>query len=88
MSGIYRKRIGSNLFVRMVFIFSVIAIITIVTLSRCRPPEWELFDLEKDPYEVNNVYSHPDYADTVRQLKQKLARLQREVLDEPVEQID
>lgn len=33
ISGIYRRRIGSNLFVRMVLIFSVIAIITIVTLS-------------------------------------------------------
>lgn len=61
---------------------------TIGSKDEKRPPEWELFDLEKDPFEMNNVYSHPDYADTVRQLKQELAQLQREVLDEPVEQID
>lgn len=52
-----------------------------------RPPEWELFDLEKDPYELNNVYSDPAYADAVKELKAELRRLQREVLDEPVHEI-
>lgn len=52
-----------------------------------RPPEWELFDLEKDPYELRNVYSDPDYQEQVRQLKQELRQEQLAVLDEPVEEI-
>ncbi len=36
---------------------------------------WELFDLAQDPHEVNNVYEHPAYADTVEQLKAELKRL-------------
>lgn len=39
------------------------------------PPEWELFDLEKDPYELNNVYNDPAYAEEVRRLKEELHRL-------------
>lgn len=34
--------------------------------------EWELFDVENDPQEVNNVYDDPNYAATVLELKQKL----------------
>jgi len=45
-------------------------------------PEWELFDLEKDPYELHSVYHDPAYADTVGELKQKLHGLQEEVGDE------
>ena len=44
-------------------------------------PEWELFDLEKDPYELNNVYHDPAYAEIVRELKAELHRLQEEVGD-------
>jgi arylsulfatase A-like enzyme len=44
-------------------------------------PEWELFDLEKDPRELNNVVSHPAYAGVVRELKDELHRLQAEVGD-------
>ncbi|WP_274362550.1 sulfatase family protein [Paenibacillus thermotolerans] len=58
------------------------------SLDERRPPEWELFDLRKDPYEMKNVYADPSYADIISQLKQELAELQRKVLDEPVEQID
>jgi arylsulfatase A-like enzyme len=47
-----------------------------------REPEWELFDLEKDPQELNNVYADPEYADVVAELKEELHRLQREVGDE------
>jgi arylsulfatase A-like enzyme len=46
-------------------------------------PEWELFDLEKDPYELNSVYNNPEYADIVKDLKKELARLQKEVGDKP-----
>ena len=47
-----------------------------------KEPEWELFDLEKDPYELNSVYDDPAYADTVRELKDELHRLQAKVGDE------
>ncbi|MEE2659538.1 MAG: sulfatase [Candidatus Latescibacterota bacterium] len=45
-------------------------------------PEWELFDLEKDPYELKSVYDDPMYADLVPVLKDELHRLQDEVRDE------
>jgi arylsulfatase A-like enzyme len=45
-------------------------------------PEWELFDLQQDPYELNSVYDDPQYADVVRDLKDELHRLQAEVGDE------
>ncbi len=45
-------------------------------------PEWELFDLEKDPQEMNNVVNDPEYADVVKELKDELHRLQEEVGDE------
>ena len=45
------------------------------------PPEWELFDLEKDPYELNSVYADPAYQEVAVDLKNELARLQREVGD-------
>jgi len=37
---------------------------------------WELFDLQKDPNEMNNVYANPEYADIVIDLKKELKRLQ------------
>ena len=45
------------------------------------PPEWELFDLEKDPGEMNNVYDDPAYADTVKELKTELRRLKEQLED-------
>jgi len=47
-----------------------------------KEPEWELFDLEKDPYELNSVYNDPEYADIVCELKDELYRLQAKVQDE------
>jgi arylsulfatase A-like enzyme len=41
--------------------------------------DWELLDREKDPLEVKNFYNDPAYADTVRELRAELARLQSEV---------
>ncbi len=49
-------------------------------------PEWELFDLEKDPYEINNVYNDPAYADIIPTLKDELHELQRAVGDTPMEE--
>ncbi len=45
-------------------------------------PEWELFDLDKDPREMQNVIADPAYAGTVAELKRDLHRLQAEVGDE------
>ena len=45
-------------------------------------PEWELFDLETDPYEMNNIVDDPKYADIVIELKAELHRLQADLQDE------
>lgn len=47
--------------------------------------EWELYDLERDPHELRNEYSNPEYAPTVAQLKQTLQNLRDkyEVVDIP-----
>ncbi len=47
-------------------------------------PEWELFDLKKDPREMKNVYADPAYAAVVKTLKAELGRLQKQYGDEPV----
>ncbi len=39
---------------------------------------WELYDLKKDPLEVNNVYENTAYRKTVRKLHRELERLRRE----------
>jgi arylsulfatase A-like enzyme len=44
--------------------------------------QWELFDLEKDPHEMKNVYNDPAYAETRKQLKEELVRLKKELKDE------
>jgi len=46
------------------------------------PPEWELFDLKKDPLEMNNVYDNPAYACVIRKLKAELVRLRRKLGDD------
>lgn len=53
------------------------------TLDTKEPPEWELFDMEKDPCELNNVYGVPAYADIVTEMKNELHRLQVKLGDEP-----
>ena len=47
-------------------------------------PEWELYDLKRDPHEMHNLYPDAKYASTVRSLKTELTRLQREAGDTPV----
>ncbi len=37
---------------------------------------WELYDLQKDPREMDNVYENPEYASVARDLKAELTRLQ------------
>lgn len=50
-------------------------------IDRSAPPEWELFDLEKDMHEMQNVYADPAYADVVVELKAELERLREELED-------
>jgi len=45
-------------------------------------PEWELFDLQEDPHEMNNVYRDQRYADVVKELKAELIRLRRKLEDD------
>ena len=51
------------------------------SIDRPTMPEWELFDLEADPHEMNNVYHDKAYADTVRELTDLLYRLKDEAED-------
>ena len=53
------------------------------TANEPTTPEWELFDLEQDPCELENRYHDPAYAAVVQELKTELARLQAEVDDVP-----
>ena len=43
--------------------------------------EWELYDRQKDPQEINNVYDDPAYAETVSALKTKLEGLREKYKD-------
>lgn len=45
------------------------------------PPGWELYDLTKDPKEVNNVYDDPEYAGVVSKLKKQLKNLRQKTGD-------
>ena len=36
---------------------------------------WELYDLEKDPNQMNNIYNDPNYTSTITELKAKLKNL-------------
>ena len=36
---------------------------------------WELYDLEKDPYEIHNVYNDPQYTNIITDLKKQLKEL-------------
>jgi arylsulfatase A-like enzyme len=45
-------------------------------------PYWELYDLNQDPLELNNVYHDPANADLIRTLQAELERLQTKYGDE------
>lgn len=47
------------------------------------PPEWELFDCEKDPLELVNVYYDPAYVQVVQQMTVALEDKMREIGDDP-----
>ena len=44
--------------------------------------EWELYDLQFDPFEINNVYDNPEYAKVKERLADKLKQLRSELGDE------
>jgi arylsulfatase A-like enzyme len=37
--------------------------------------EWEFFDLEKDPHEINNIYGHDDYGRIIEGMKSDLREM-------------
>ncbi|MFT6370856.1 MAG: arylsulfatase A-like enzyme [Maribacter sp.] len=43
--------------------------------------QWELYDLEKDPTETNNVYDAPEYQDIVKRMKTKLKETRKKYAD-------
>ena len=45
------------------------------------PAEWELYDLQEDPEEINNVYGNEQYAEVQSAMMTELDRLQAEALD-------
>jgi arylsulfatase A-like enzyme len=45
------------------------------------PQEFELYDLEKDPVELNNLYGKPVYDEITKTLKDRMAELRRQTND-------
>jgi arylsulfatase A-like enzyme len=52
------------------------------TIDEPTMPEWELFDLNADPMEMNNVYFNTKYADIIVELKTELKKLRVECDDD------
>ncbi len=46
-----------------------------------KPPEYELYDLESDPYEFQNLAGKPDHAQVLRELKWELADWRKQTRD-------
>jgi arylsulfatase A-like enzyme len=42
---------------------------------------WELYDLQEDPQELNNIYDHPEYAEVQEQMHAKLKELRVQYQD-------
>lgn len=43
--------------------------------------EWEMYNLEKDPHEINNVYDDPSYAEIRKELQKQLDELRNQYQD-------
>ncbi|MFB9864381.1 sulfatase family protein [Rufibacter immobilis] len=52
-----------------------------------RVEAWELYDLEKDPHEVKNLYGKPGYQQVTAQLKNQLANLIEQYEDEDAKKL-
>lgn len=48
----------------------------------CTPAAWELYDLQSDPQELNNLYGHPQYESVAKQLKEELYSLKEKYEDQ------
>lgn len=48
--------------------------------------EWEFYDLENDPQEMNNAINDPQYADEIKRLKGELVKLQDQYDVAPMEE--
>lgn len=46
------------------------------------PPGWELYDLQTDPHEMNNLYGRPGYETLTADLKRQLRELRTELGDD------
>jgi arylsulfatase A-like enzyme len=46
--------------------------------------DWELYDLQKDPNELNNVYNNPAYTQIQQDLKKELNKLAEQYKDTEV----
>jgi arylsulfatase A-like enzyme len=46
-------------------------------------PEWEMFDLTRDPQELHSLYDNPEYKHIIPALKNELHRLQKKYKDTP-----
>jgi len=46
------------------------------------PAAWELYDLEKDPLELNNIYGQAGYESITMELKQELNDLKKKYGDQ------
>ena len=68
---------------KLVFYYGM-ALDALGALPEQTPSGWELYDLRKDPLEMNNVYNHPEYRNVVQELKERLKQLKEEAGD-PVE---
>ena len=44
--------------------------------------QWELFDLENDPNEMNNLYANAAYKEIVQSLQYKINQLQKKYKDD------
>ena len=42
---------------------------------------WELYDLKKDPQELNNVFDNPDYTEVVLEMKEKMEGVRKKYED-------
>jgi arylsulfatase A-like enzyme len=46
-----------------------------------QPQEWELYDLEKDPDEIQNLAYRPDYKEKLSELKRRMVDLRSDLKD-------
>ncbi len=46
------------------------------------PPEWELYDLKRDPMEMKNLYNDPKYKKIIKELKEEILEQRKNLGDE------